>query len=440
MFYLSAENIMLRTLGGNKVNINDDELLRQNPFQFNWREKYIACVGDNGGTTNDDILVGFKAAALLIINDIKHGHGTEDELIYPLVYSIRHSVELALKISINLIRDICDLKSVNFCIEEKKLHTHDIQKLSCFVKQLYSIDRRIPELFNNALEYAKDFCFDKQSDVFRYECNLERKKLLKELHISHICIGTLEKKFLRMYYLLDCAINYLSTMKDEYSVQSYTKQLSRYDIEQISKELMPISRWREKSFNENKNKIKIKYSISGNELSKAIDIIKTNPLFANNISYTILLGSVSDEDLKKYANLIAEFTDDQIFETKECNVGDGTLELLKKLPERTKKRKLLAAEIPNEALFSIAAFGKMVETNDCFCENYQKHYDYFKNNKFINRDWLVEKIGTYSFALKVLKAMKWCGQSSYMNILNPLIKKIAEDNNIPLNYEEWDHS
>lgn len=35
-----------------------------------------------------------------------YGKGTEDALIYPLVFAIRHCVELSLKISINLIRDL----------------------------------------------------------------------------------------------------------------------------------------------------------------------------------------------------------------------------------------------------------------------------------------------------------------------------------------------
>ena len=59
----------------------DVELLTQNPFQFSWSDQYIACVGDNGGTTNEDILTGFKNVAFLIFHDIECGHGTEDVLI-----------------------------------------------------------------------------------------------------------------------------------------------------------------------------------------------------------------------------------------------------------------------------------------------------------------------------------------------------------------------
>ncbi len=417
------------------MDIKDDELLRQNPFQFNWTERYVACVGDNGGTTNDDILAGFKDTALIIINDIKFGKGTEDALIYPLVFAIRHCVELSLKISINLIRDICDIKAVAFCIEEKKLHEHDIEELSKCVKQLYGVDKRIADLFDVALEYTKDFYFDKQSDIFRYECNLDGKELLKELHINHICIEILEKKFLRMCELLDNAILSLSQMKNEYSVKTFTKELSRNDIEHISQELMPINRWTEQAFDDNRNDIKKKYGLSSNALSKAIDIVKTNPLFANNINLPIPMGTISDEELRQYANLISEYAEPSLFETKESKAGDGIEELLERLPKEAIKQESFAANISDEALCSLAAFGDMFETGDFYCENYQKHYDHFKNDKNIRREWLIEKTGTYTFALKVLKGMEWCGQSGYMTILVPLIEKIADDNNYSLRYE-----
>ena len=417
------------------MDIQDDELLKQNPFQFNWSERYIACVGDNGGTTNDDIIAGFKGAAQIIINDIKYGQGTEDELIYPLVYSIRHCVELALKISINLIKDIYEIKNEDFGIEEKKLHKHDIEELSLIVKQLYGFDRRIPGLFDLALDYARDFYFDKQSDIFRYECNLEGKELLKELHISQICIGILEKKFFRMYELLDNAIYSLAVMKYEYSVKTWTKKLSRYDIEQISNELLPITRWNEDAFDINKKEIKKKYGISSNALSDAIDIIKNNPLFANNIKLPIALGSISDEELKQYAKLISEFTEPDMFETKQRKAGDGLEELLKRLPKEAEKRDVLSDKLSNDALISLAAFGDMFETGDSYCENFQKHYEHFKNDHNIRRDWLVRKIGTYTYALKVLKGMELCGQSHYMNVLIPLIDRIADANGFSLRYE-----
>ena len=144
------------------------------------------------------------------------------------------------------------------------------------------------------------------------------------------------------------------------------------------------------------------------------------------------MGTISDEELRQYANLISEFAEPDLFETKESKAGDGIEELLERLPKEAIKREDFATNISDEALFSLAAFGDMFETRDYYCENYQKHYDHFKNNKYISREWLIKKIGTYTYALKVLKGMEWCGQSGYMTILVPLIEKIAEDNNYSL--------
>ncbi|SHH93032.1 hypothetical protein SAMN02745229_01204 [Butyrivibrio fibrisolvens DSM 3071] len=423
------------------MDCKDDELLlKQSPFQFNWSERYIACVGDNGGTTNDGILAGYKGAVQIIINDIKNGQGIEDELIYPLVYSIRHSIELALKISISIIRDIYYIKNEKFDIQENELHTHDIETLSKYVKKLYVIDKRISGLFDIALDYAKDFYFDKQSDIFRYECNLEGKELLKELQISHICIEILEKKFLRMNELFNDAFYSLEMMKNEYSLNTWTKKLSRNDIEQISKELMPITRWREEAFNDNKEEIKKKYGLSSKALSDAINIIKNNPLFANNINSSITLGKISDEELNQYAKMISEFTKPDQFETKERRAGEGMEELLKNIQKEAEKWDALSKNISKEALLSLAAFGNMFETGDVYCENYQKHYDHFEKDHNIRRDYLVRKIGTYKYALKVLKGMEWCGQCNYMTILLPLIEKIADENNFSCRYEKLDNA
>ena len=94
------------------MDAEDLRLLSLNPFEYNWESEHIACVGENGGTDNDTILTGFRDAAIILINKIKNEHGTEDELIYPLVFSIRHSIELSLKIIIEYTREIYDQKKI----------------------------------------------------------------------------------------------------------------------------------------------------------------------------------------------------------------------------------------------------------------------------------------------------------------------------------------
>jgi len=218
------------------MDLKEDGFLNKDPFKLCETDRYIACVGDNGGTDGETILTGFSDTVYLIIDKIKNG-GTEDELIYPLVFCARHSVELAIKISIESVRQIMMKKKQKCDLLDKDLHTHDIESLSKLLKSLFSVDRRIDALFNEPLVYAKDYYFDKKGDVFRYEKDTEGKESLKALNIQQISISVLEAKFRYMMELFQNGIYTLSSYIIEYSHGTFTKSLSRYDIELICAEL-----------------------------------------------------------------------------------------------------------------------------------------------------------------------------------------------------------
>lgn len=64
----------------------------ENPFEFHEEDTIIACVGDNGGTTDEDIRNGFKRTVELLTESLKTGSEVEDLLVYPIVYNARHSI------------------------------------------------------------------------------------------------------------------------------------------------------------------------------------------------------------------------------------------------------------------------------------------------------------------------------------------------------------
>ncbi len=77
-----------------------------NPFEFHEEDAIIACVGENGGTTDEDIRNGFKRTVELLTESLKDGQEVEDLLVYPIVYNARHSIELSLKIVIKMLWEI----------------------------------------------------------------------------------------------------------------------------------------------------------------------------------------------------------------------------------------------------------------------------------------------------------------------------------------------
>ena len=50
----------------------------ENPFEFHEEDTIIACVGDNGGTTDEDIRNGFKRTVELLTESLKTGSEVED--------------------------------------------------------------------------------------------------------------------------------------------------------------------------------------------------------------------------------------------------------------------------------------------------------------------------------------------------------------------------
>ena len=54
-----------------------------NPFEFHEEDAIIACVGENGGTTDEDIRNGFKRTVELLTESLKDGQEVEDLLVYP---------------------------------------------------------------------------------------------------------------------------------------------------------------------------------------------------------------------------------------------------------------------------------------------------------------------------------------------------------------------
>ena len=111
-----------------------------NPFEFHEEDTIIACVGDNGGTTDDDIRNGFKRTVEILIKSLKVSQEVEDLLVYPIVYNARHSIELSLKIVIKMLWEL---------ERKKKLHTHNIEELYKMACENKNIDRRVPAYFEN---------------------------------------------------------------------------------------------------------------------------------------------------------------------------------------------------------------------------------------------------------------------------------------------------
>ena len=397
-----------------------------NPFEFHEEDAIIACVGENGGTTDEDIRNGFKRTVELLTESLKDGQEVEDLLVYPIVYNARHSIELSLKIVIKMLWEIEGKKGIKYSDEiiaerKKKIHTHNIEELYKMACENKNIDRRIPAYFENIEDMIRFYYFDEEGDAFKYELNKENQPHMIKNKISHISIVLLETEFKEVMEKFDELIYFLRNCMDEYSLGTFTKNLSRTDIWDISKRLPDYEEWKTEEFREIKEEIKQEYRLGSKEFSEAVNLIKQNRLFSANIGCEKIFGTITEEELKEYASLVKYYFEKNKF--KEGNVTEWH-----KLDGVQQNAEILKKYLSNssiETLNTLLCFYDM-SNSSLAVEKLEDVYDYIVGSSF-DEVYIIRKLKQKNACLRIINGMKKCGQVTYTKQLQAALKEEGVD-------------
>ena len=397
-----------------------------NPFEFHEEDAIIACVGENGGTTDEDIRNGFKRTVELLTESLKDGQEVEDLLVYPIVYNARHSIELSLKIVIKMLWEIEGKKGIKYSDEiiaerKKKIHTHNIEELYKMACENKNIDRRIPAYFENIEDMIRFYYFDEEGDAFKYELNKENQPHMIKNKISHISIVLLETDFKEVMEKFDELIYFLRNCMDEYSLGTFTKNLSRTDIWDISKRLPDYEEWRTEKFREIKEEIKQEYHLGSKEFSEAVNLIKKNRFFSENIGCEKIFGTITQEELKEYASLVKYYFEKNKF--KEGNVTEWY-----KLDGVQQNAEILKKYLSNssmETLNTLLCFYDM-SNSSLAVEKLEDVYEYIVGSSF-DEMYIIRKLKQKNACLRIINGMKKCGQVTYAKQLQDALKEEGVD-------------
>lgn len=397
-----------------------------NPFEFHEEDGIIACVGNNGGTTDEDIRNGFKRTVELLTESLKDGQEVEDLLVYPIVYNARHSIELSLKIVIKMLWEIEGKKGIKYSDEiiaerKKKIHTHNIEELYKMACENKNIDRRIPAYFENIEDMIRFYYFDEEGDAFKYELNKENQPHMIKNKISHISIVLLETEFKEVMEKFDELIYFLRNCMDEYSLGTFTKNLSRTDIWDISKRLPDYEEWRTEKFREIKEEIKQEYHLGSKEFSEAVNLIKKNRFFSENIGCEKIFGTITQEELKEYASLVKYYFEKNKF--KEGNVTEWY-----KLDGVQQNAEILKKYLSNssmETLNTLLCFYDM-SNSSLAVEKLEDVYEYIVGSSF-DEMYIIRKLKQKNACLRIINGMKKCGQVTYAKQLQDALKEEGVD-------------
>lgn len=232
-----------------------------------------ACVGNNGFVNYLTYAEGFSKAANLILDDLLNNIGKNVDLfIYPICFNMRHSIELRLKGSIEEINKLAEIKKEKLPLFNLS-SSHDIGNIWNYFRQnSEGLDSRFKQLNNLLDQTITDIAeIDPTGQTFRYPTDKDDKKHLTEQRI--ISCKVLKDKFKELEENLD-NLKYLNELLiEEYKLGSFTKKFSRAQIFNFSLTLPSIDRW---SSDLKKEEIYSQYSLTSNDLSKILNLVKSN--------------------------------------------------------------------------------------------------------------------------------------------------------------------
>jgi len=390
--------------------------INKNPFEYHENVEYVACVGNNGGTDNYDILIGFRKSVEVLIDSVKQG-ASEDTLIYPILYNARHSVELSLKLIIERIFEIYDIKMKVIDPTDKKTFTHDIKTLDSIILKYYGVDKRIYELYHKVVGYLADYFFDVDGDAFKYDTDHNGNYHMIKHGISSISIDIFEGKFDELMRLFDDMIYNLNRICDEYKVRTFTKTLSREDIKNIAHLLPKCELWINEEFEVKRKEIKSEYGVSSRELSDAINMIKMHREFCVLINLEIQIGAIPVNELTDYANLVLEI---EKFNIENKQNRSFSKESLFKIQEKERLRKRLSEGITDSTITYLMTFREFGRCMECYSEKFDVIHAYFESSD-LNRSDSIKKLSKIDACKSVIFGMERCGQITYKNIIENVI-------------------
>lgn len=277
-------------------------------FNKNGMWEHNACVGWNGNPGIMTYYEGYNEAVKILLDAALENKAPIDLLVYPIVYSARHSIELFLKDQLEKIFYINKVLDSGY--KNRVERVHELSTLWNTFKTSAIKENRYRELIDKIDEYIFDFVqCDDSGENFRYPYSREGQKSLKE--ISHINLHVFKKRYEELERLLSELEDLSLYLYEEYSQNSTIAGFSRDVIKKIAIELPDRDLWSDPSFSDAKANIMQKYNIeSHRKLVKIIKYIENHAEFSLLINKEIPIEELSALELKCFIDIYEKYLND----------------------------------------------------------------------------------------------------------------------------------
>lgn len=282
--------------GDNLMKPDNPTFSSKGPFQYN------ACVGKNGFNDINTYEDGFHDAAMILLDQLMNkGTHHVDTLVYPILFSARHRIELFLKWLISELKILNEMKNRKYT-KLTRTNIHDLKILWEYAEDISQVDQRYCNPIDELKCYVQDyFDIDLTGETFRYPFNNNNQQHLEDRSLINMFV------FARRYEAMSNVIDHVDWMtcyvRDEYIQGTFSGDLSRNQLEEISEKLPDHSTWSDLEFDKVIEGLKHEYNISKRKLSIAINVIRGHRQFARNIGLPIKVNEIDKETFQNVKSI-----------------------------------------------------------------------------------------------------------------------------------------
>ena len=377
-----------------------------------------ACVGNNGIQDHATYGLGYDQATRHLINAAKTKIAPSiDAIIHPIVFCARHRIELFLKDNLykfNIIR------KNNEVIEKILCSTHDLHTLwNKFKKVGNKTDKRLNDFITKVEEYVLDFAeIDPTGETFRYPYDKYKTQHLKETPIINIEI--FERRYIQLSEWMNDFEYLTDFLIEEYQQKTYTDELSREDIREISAALPSIDGWTKSSFNDIKREIREKYKLSNTKLSCVINMIKSHREFCINIGLERPLDELPPSCLTAYINIYNSFQSKRFSNTPNNALPKYINN--KTFLKYVNKLNLLLSKESIICIYTLIELGKLYDYGEAY-ENFYFEKKEIAKDEFFFSEYLSAILYNAKALVFIKKALKMTGQKTLITVFDQALDR-----------------
>ena len=294
-----------------------------------------ACVGNNGNPSIEYYADGYFEAVKLIIENIcctlrSRGMVSEDTLVYPICFNIRHSIELYLKSIISNIMDIYKHRGENINV---RTNMHDLSLLwqvilKCSfinynkennkeISRGMVLDCKTDEYISSIDKYINEWSnIDPTGQTFRYPTDIESNRHLVE--VGSIQVLNLFKNSKGIHKILKEFNNHIYMLNEQYKNREGGKFLTYGMLTELAKDIG--ENWKVNLTRDKKYILAEKFKLSQRQLTESIDEIKADRYLLSLIDAVFRFEYINVNIIKDTINFFKKFEIKLTSETTEFSI------------------------------------------------------------------------------------------------------------------------